>query len=437
MSALKYVRSSQHLFKKDPDFPFEIGLYSKLATLSDIAFGALNSVVGRSTTRRRLVAERRSEVAHYPQRYVVARLLGKYSIQAINYDLRINRDLLEVAANIFASWALAGVEFDRLMDEEQISSDEAWSLGNLWVRQLSAVAQGGVAVSRLDEFDRFALFHEFTVKLHKATHSLTVERNFTGTGNCERFVDVTKRLMSGQLLSLQQRNATIVRDWRWYFDNILYHKNVDFLLAPFELWAVDEKGLETLQIFSSRFSLLNHFYMNYQLIDDIADMIEDTEDGITGAPGSVLFSLATRRDGGEISGVSLTDLGSHIRANNQPDSGDRYAALLFKIVQQSVIERASTIAPDSGVITHARMYVEAMRRSNYKAAREHLESSRIAAELLTCVKPLRKELQALVGEAIKLESPSEERLFYMLSCLMDHTFSAAKAMANMRIEIKA
>ncbi len=102
----------------------------------------------------------------------------------------------------------------------------------------------------------------------------------------------TKALLAGQLKSLKQFDLTEENNWKWYYEEILNQKTINFFLAPIALYCLTPTALKKYEILKEYFLSLNSRFFHWQLMDDIADITADTRDGMITSPGYVLISQA-------------------------------------------------------------------------------------------------------------------------------------------------
>lgn len=108
---------------------------------------------------------------------------------------------------------------------------------------------------------------------------------------CQSTFDLrTMILFDGQLSSLEQFAVDKNHDWSWYFSSVLDQKTLNFFLAPLALFCPSQQSVKRYDMLKENFLKINKAYFHWQLIDDIADIIKDTFEGIVSAPGYLLIS---------------------------------------------------------------------------------------------------------------------------------------------------
>ena len=144
----------------------------------------------------------------------------------------------------------------------------------------------------------------------------------------EEFLNRTKELLEGQLKSLGQFNLTDAHNWKWYYEEVLNQKTFNFFLGPISLYCLTSTSLEKYEILKDYFLFLNSTYFHWQLIDDIADLIDDIHEGMVTSPGYILTSQ----------GQLAAQLRKHVAIlenNNGIDTNN-----FHRIVEQKIIRSA-------------------------------------------------------------------------------------------------
>jgi hypothetical protein len=241
----------------------------------------------------------------------------------------------------------------------------------------------------------------------------------------------------------------------------LNSKNIQFLLAPLNLFSVDLYADVLLRNFERKFLCLNRAYLHYQIIDDIADMCEDTRQGIIGAPGAVLLSQATlaryverfvgsdgaRRDGSAEMVDAVTR--SELLAGNLSNSP------IFDEFRHRFGEELSAAGSVSADIPYVRCalansetdlrkplpeliklrdaegfgYLEALQAGKAESAQAWLVKSAVAKRLASAVghDAAQIDLRRVVEEE---RSAAAIRILYLLEKLMRYTHRSARNVVN-------
>jgi hypothetical protein len=207
------------------------------------------------------------------------------------------RDVTQVAGLLYGYWSIGAIELDRLMDEAILSPSQAQMAADEWLRQLHGTLFGAAPLANEKTIpnsssDVFGALTSAFMRTLQTYDTLCRNRQFPHWDVDVRksFYHATAGLLAGQMRSLRQMEPDDAQGWPWYRASILNSKNVQFLLAPLNLWRVEEGSEKHLSRFMRQFECLNRTYLHYQLIDDVADLAEDTAQGIVGAPAAILFS---------------------------------------------------------------------------------------------------------------------------------------------------
>jgi hypothetical protein len=189
---------------------------------------------------------------------------------------------------------------DRLQDERVLSSSQIRGLADEWIEAVNLATQVDKALPRFiaERGAREHLFFLLTDRLMQIIRQLCGAFAVNG-GSAEdialakiAFCKNAKFLMDGQMTSMGQTDLASPNDWRWYFHQIMNHKNVEFLLTPFRLWCVETESAARFGKLATMFLALNSTYVHYQLLDDLADLDEDLAQGVIASPGFILLSQA-------------------------------------------------------------------------------------------------------------------------------------------------
>lgn len=200
------------------------------------------------------------------RRFRIAALLGRTVFEAVAPDTANSRDLMRIAGLIYGYWASCAIELDRLMDDGIFSPADIRTISGAWLQRLHrtlyaadsaslpsmTTAPGAeVFVILTDAFLDSVAAYDMIARAEGAP--VRVQQAKT------EFYAATCMLMEGQM---QPDSA---RDWAWYRAHILNSKNVQFLLAPFNLWQLQATSVDNLKRFIAQFFKLNSAYLHYQL----------------------------------------------------------------------------------------------------------------------------------------------------------------------------
>lgn len=141
--------------------------------------------------------------------------------------------------------------------------------------------------------------------------------------NEEEWLNRTRELLKGQLKSLEQFYLSEAHNWKWYYEEVLNQKTINFFFAPIPLYCLTSTALKKYEILKYSFLLLNSTYFHWQLIDDIADLIDDTREGMVTSPGYLL--------------ISQGQLASELQKYFDLDNNDIYTDRLHHIVDHKII----------------------------------------------------------------------------------------------------
>ncbi len=106
----------------------------------------------------------------------------------------------------------------------------------------------------------------------------------------EDWLGRTRDLLAGQWRSLGQFHLTATHNWKWYCEEVLNQKTLNFFLAPLALYCLTSEAINRYEVLEKSFLWLNSFYLHWQLMDDLGDLIEDTRHGLVTSPGFILLS---------------------------------------------------------------------------------------------------------------------------------------------------
>jgi hypothetical protein len=104
------------------------------------------------------------------------------------------------------------------------------------------------------------------------------------------FSTLARELLQGAARSLEQFTINRQNDWAWYCREVLDQKTLNFFLAPCALLCATPEEAQRYDLLRTIFTTLNSGYSHWQLLDDIADLREDTRASMITAPGYILVS---------------------------------------------------------------------------------------------------------------------------------------------------
>jgi hypothetical protein len=399
--------------------------------------------------------------------------LGQNSCIAIAPVFARMTAISHTAGLIVAYWGLSAIEIDRLQDEMVLSSTEIVQLSEHWLDALQSaldltkprvpmnVMPGNPAHVFSLLSDRFmVLVREIygNAAVHASSrHALLAQKEF---------FEKAGFLMRGQMTSMGQTSLESPKEWSWYYREIMNHKNVEFLLTPFRLWCVEVGSAERFERVASSFLLLNACYSHYQLLDDIADIREDMQQGVIAAPGFILLSQASLGTlYGELcpraSRVALDPAGA-CRIADAVDHSDLLCpeflkAPLYDGVRHALARWSSTGSSGSSAEMALRCglsntvsdltvplselawirsqqgtaYLEGLRAGDLNAARRELLESQVACRILATVGE-DAAVAEMANELRGINDPAHINILYIMERLMRRTLGAAATVARGR-----
>jgi phytoene/squalene synthetase len=446
---------------------FRPAVPTSLVGAARLLFGVLPGLSRREEALLRAAlsqsSERPVELGRMFRRYRVACLIGRKSLAAIAPP-GIHRDVSRAAGALYGLWSVCAIEMDRLIDEGQMTPEAASAAGERWLNLLNDVLKDGRTDDPPGSFGEHCTFAALTSAFMCALEDyLTLCRKF----NCDAWLEAAKAdfhqattsLMAGQLRSLLQMEISVSRDWMWYRKNILNAKNVEFLLAPFNLWRIGQGSDARFRNFVAQFHDLNRFYLHYQLIDDVADLAEDTAEGIIGAAGAILLTQGSLADWadraispGETDGAADEPLkfATQISSSGLLDEA-LIAAPMFDSVWHRISVGATTpnlaeqlscalankasdfslVLPELAALrrNQARSYLEALEQGHSRGAIDIVLRSGAAHRLLNAVGDPAMRWR-LADSLDRKPGSSATALLSVLERMMRHTHRAALAVAH-------
>lgn len=389
------------------------------------------------------------------RRFGVACLLGRVAFAAVAPEAARDRQILRLAGSLYGLWSIAAIELDRVMDDRVIDAAQARRVSADW-----AARQKEILDSRSEEAPVDAGIAGAGDCFLRLSNAFMTTLNEYGRMSAKRarsdaltdFQAATVALLEGQLRSLGQADAGRSIDWNWYRGNVLNEKNVQFLLAPFNLWRLDEDSDDRLGQLVTGFELLNRVYLHYQLIDDVADLSQDSGQGIVGAPGAFLLSQSTlakivteETDIAQLAKVasSLGLLDDQLVDGAQFDAlrcylSDLDAAAVTPRAHEArlrcaLANRIGEIDEDLKTLAERRIeegaaYYSALAAGKSQAAVNWvLRSGSPHRFVASAMHPARRrDVEAFLAQ---LANPHLRKLLSILEKLMRHTYSAAQAVS--------
>jgi phytoene/squalene synthetase len=242
----------------------------------------------------------RKDLQKLRRRFVAAYWLGRSSCATIapvsNSD---DRRRAHCAGLVYAFWSLAVLELDSLIDAEGLSRDAAEAVVSAWISRTRAgldqcrspeqSAVAAAASASLGPGERFRrLADAFQTRLGEYRGRLAGDVSLEAIA--EPFLAEASTFLQAQIDSLDQNTVDPQHDWNWYLTKVLNQKTLGFALAPLALWSGDAAGHERRNKLQQAFLELNAGYCHWQMLDDLADIKDDTREGRVTAPGFILLS---------------------------------------------------------------------------------------------------------------------------------------------------
>jgi phytoene/squalene synthetase len=258
-------------------------------------------------------------------RFVIAYRLGRLIHRAIspNHD----RAAQHYAALAYAGWALTAIQADRVVDDVNVRLDVLAAWAEEWLRDFEGtgiVAATKAAEASVGSLDRELLVRfgaQFRADLNRYL-ARSLEHGVNANSARAAFAVELRLYLAAQVKSAEQRIVTRSRDWRWYVETILDQKTLPFFFAPLSLFA--DRQSESFRALEAAFLTLNAYYVHWQLLDDVADIADDTARGIVAAPGFMLISQG-----------ALADL--YCRVEGELAPGDHGLYTLFATIRESAL----------------------------------------------------------------------------------------------------
>jgi hypothetical protein len=237
------------------------------------------------------------------RRFSVAYHLGRYSFDFINSPAS-PRHLAHVAGTLYAYWALSIISLDRHLDKGHATPLRSDHFSDTWLDAMRyTVNAAGPSLSaaiplcrpdRLqglepNEVGGFSALASTFIQL-LAEYCANAPTHQKRCAYADEFLAQTGALLVAQFFSNEQRRIRSDRDWKWYVSELLNQKTLGFFLAPLPLWCSSKCYRGRLDILTDGFLTLNAAYLHWQILDDVADLADDTAGGLITAPGYLLRS---------------------------------------------------------------------------------------------------------------------------------------------------
>jgi hypothetical protein len=421
--------------------------WSNRATLADLrhTLSPVRHLIGDGSRKRR--------------RFRGAYLLGSSACSAIApVASRRHRHL---AGLIVGYWGLSAIEMDRLQDESLISKAEILQIAEQWIHAIHCAVASEQPLPSFEKAPHkpdcifaamsnrlFALLREFCSECAQSNYVISAKK---------AFCDNATFLMRGQMTSFLQADLADPKNWSWYYREIMNHKNVEFLLTPFRLYAVEEVSAARFQALASAFLALNGLYLHYQLLDDLADAMDDMKCGIVGAPGFVLLSQGALASAFIASSTSDSPESIRLALQSIESAIDRSDLLCAELVKSPIFDSlrhwlAAQASSNSNECIEARLrcaianveaelyetlpsladrrnresweYLNSLRIGNVDRARDLLIKSNVPIRLLSAVgeeAAAARFAKELVGD----KPLGELRILFAMERMMRRTYRAA------------
>ncbi len=111
---------------------------------------------------------------------------------------------------------------------------------------------------------------------------------------CDAFLKAARPFLTAQINSRDQKLLDPAHDWGWYFAEVFDEELLGLRYRrTSNIWCRDGAGIERRRKLDRALLTLNSGYCHWQLLDDLADLKSDTEQGLSTAPGTILLSQGT------------------------------------------------------------------------------------------------------------------------------------------------
>ena len=179
--------------------------------------------------------------------------------------------------------------------------------------------------------DKESLHHETGTIQDAATITLILCHilsgiNETNQHSKNKFVNDTIQLLSGQLYSMEQKHYSETKNFKWYYNEVLNQKTLNFFLTPISLFCRSNSSTENFRVLEKSFLTLNQCYFHWQLIDDVADLNEDIKDSLITAPAYILLSQGQLAE--KLTEINLDQISNGL-VNSQIEKHIEESALLL------------------------------------------------------------------------------------------------------------
>jgi phytoene/squalene synthetase len=334
---LSGFRSNAFVLREIPGFPWRPFLYHLLSNLYQVLIARgevtsshrperLSRLVPGSTLRRAAVFVRlyplfntataktlnrtlkganvpRRAMRKFRLRFTTAYWLGRSSCAFIDpVEADGDKHRLHCAGMIYAFWSLAVIALDSLVDEHGITPVAARALVAHWLADMAdglrSIYQPNGASALIDDSSpgSHTATHQRFILLVQGLHSsLTAYADSYLSAEqqeclCRTFTGEAHSFLTAQINSSDQKMLDPLHGWDWYAGDVLNQKTLGFALAPMSLWCRSDVSIDRRRELDRAFFALNEAYCHWQLLDDVADYVKDTADGLITAPGYILIS---------------------------------------------------------------------------------------------------------------------------------------------------
>lgn len=399
------------------------------------------------------------------RRFVTAYHLGKESFKFVDRSSSA-RGLSHRAGLVYAYWAASVLELDRIIDQGAIGAALVDALCSSWLDAIDCEAfQGKPKIGKAcksaelepgdDGSSRITRrFSVLAAEFVRQTSLFYQARSRSGHAVAEaEFLSGMKSFLAAQVMSQEQSIVCDAHDWSWYYLKVLNQKTLGFFTVPISLWSSTQASGDRSRELIDKFVLLNQGYVHWQLLDDVADVLKDTTDGLVTAPGYILLSQGSLAQAwaneetrqrckrfpiGEVLTTSLL-LCDHFRNSSLLDSvrqeiGFSSSGETFPNVTAAVHCSLANVPADLSIpleelgirrIEQARQYAAAMQSHNWREAIRWLDDSAAASRIVIAVDDEPRRVDAALGLA-DVADTSLFRVLYILETLIRRAYQKAR-----------
>lgn len=217
----------------------------------------------------------------FRKRFIRGAILG-YSISRYirntNHLYEIPKDIAN--GFIYGLWGVTVIALDAIQDNSDIECQEIEDV----------VSNCCSIISNKTDFKNLNAKSTPIYISYLLSNKIGISIQTFDTKNQRKFLKRAIELLHGQLNSLQQKDFNFEKDLPWYVNEISDNKNLNFYLAPLELYPFSNETDKNFQYLKSSFLKLNKCYFNWQFLDDIVDIYSDSDNKVIGFAGFVLIS---------------------------------------------------------------------------------------------------------------------------------------------------